>query len=29
VTLNWIFAGMMPYMLVIVLGMVIMYLWPG
>jgi TRAP-type mannitol/chloroaromatic compound transport system permease large subunit len=29
VTLNQIFAGMMPYMLVIVLCMVIMYLWPG
>jgi TRAP-type mannitol/chloroaromatic compound transport system permease large subunit len=29
VTLSQIFAGMMPYMLVIVLCMVIMYLWPG
>jgi TRAP-type mannitol/chloroaromatic compound transport system permease large subunit len=29
VTLNQIFAGMMPYMLVVVLCMVIMYLWPG
>ena len=29
VTLNQIFAGMMPYMLVIVVCMVIMYLWPG
>ena len=29
VTLNQIFAGMMPYMLVIVACMVIMYLWPG
>jgi TRAP-type mannitol/chloroaromatic compound transport system permease large subunit len=29
VTLNQIFAGMMPYMLVIVLCMIIMYLWPG
>jgi TRAP-type mannitol/chloroaromatic compound transport system permease large subunit len=29
VTLNQIFAGMMPYMLVIVLCMVIMYIWPG
>jgi TRAP-type mannitol/chloroaromatic compound transport system permease large subunit len=29
VTLNQIFAGMMPYMLVIILCMVIMYLWPG
>jgi len=29
VTLNQIFAGMMPYMLVIVLCMVVMYLWPG
>jgi TRAP-type mannitol/chloroaromatic compound transport system permease large subunit len=29
VTLNQIFGGMMPYMLVIVLCMVIMYLWPG
>jgi TRAP-type mannitol/chloroaromatic compound transport system permease large subunit len=29
VTLNQIFAGMMPYMLVIVVCMVIMYIWPG
>jgi len=29
VTLNAIFAGMMPYMLVIILCMVVMYLWPG
>src|SRR4029077_10917855 len=29
VTLNQIFAGMMPYMVVIILCMVIMYIWPG
>jgi TRAP-type mannitol/chloroaromatic compound transport system permease large subunit len=29
VTLNQIFNGMMPYMVVIVVCMVIMYLWPG
>jgi len=29
VTLNQIFAGMMPYMLVIILCMVLMYIWPG
>ena len=29
VTLNQIFAGMMPYMLVVVVCMVIMYMWPG
>jgi TRAP-type mannitol/chloroaromatic compound transport system permease large subunit len=29
VTINQIFAGMMPYMLIVVLCMVIMYLWPG
>jgi TRAP-type mannitol/chloroaromatic compound transport system permease large subunit len=29
VTLNQIFSGMMPYMFVIVLCMIIMYLWPG
>jgi TRAP-type mannitol/chloroaromatic compound transport system permease large subunit len=29
VTLNQIFAGMMPYMLVIILCMILMYLWPG
>jgi len=29
VTLNQIFAGMMPYMIVIILCMVIMYVWPG
>jgi TRAP-type mannitol/chloroaromatic compound transport system permease large subunit len=29
VTINQIFAGMMPYMLVVVLCMIIMYIWPG
>ncbi|MFZ4806067.1 MAG: TRAP transporter large permease [Hyphomicrobiaceae bacterium] len=29
VTINQIFAGMMPYMLIVVLCMVIMYVWPG
>jgi TRAP-type mannitol/chloroaromatic compound transport system permease large subunit len=29
VTLNQIFQGMMPYMFVIVVCMVIMYIWPG
>jgi TRAP-type mannitol/chloroaromatic compound transport system permease large subunit len=29
VTLNQIFAGMMPYMLVVILCMIIMYIWPG
>ena len=29
VTINQIFAGMMPYMLIVILCMVIMYLWPG
>jgi TRAP-type mannitol/chloroaromatic compound transport system permease large subunit len=29
VTLNQIFAGMMPYMLIVILCMVIMYFWPG
>jgi TRAP-type mannitol/chloroaromatic compound transport system permease large subunit len=29
VTLNQIFAGMMPYMLIVIVCMVIMYLWPG
>ena len=29
VTINQIFAGMMPYMLVVILCMVLMYLWPG
>jgi TRAP-type mannitol/chloroaromatic compound transport system permease large subunit len=29
VTLNPIFAGMMPYMLVMILCMIIMYFWPG
>jgi TRAP-type mannitol/chloroaromatic compound transport system permease large subunit len=29
VTLNQIFAGMTPYMLVIILCMVVMYVWPG
>ena len=28
VTLNQIFAGMMPYMLIVILCMVIMYFWP-
>ena len=28
VTLNQIFAGMMPYMLLVILCMLIMYLWP-
>ena len=28
VTLNQIVAGMMPYMLIVILCMVIMYLWP-
>ncbi|EGI78532.1 TRAP transporter large permease subunit [Hylemonella gracilis] len=28
VTLNQIFAGMMPYMLIVILCMVLMYLWP-
>ena len=29
VTLNQIFAGMMPYMLIVMLCLVIMYAWPG
>lgn len=29
VTINQIFAGMMPYMLVIAVCMVLMYIWPG
>jgi TRAP-type mannitol/chloroaromatic compound transport system permease large subunit len=29
VTLNQIFAGMMPYMLIVVLCLVFMYIWPG
>ncbi len=29
VTLNQIFAGMMPYMLIVILCMVFMYIWPG
>lgn len=29
VTLNQIFAGMMPYMLIVILCMIIMYLWPA
>ncbi len=29
VTLNQIFAGMMPYMLIVIACMVFMYIWPG
>ncbi|HKS61657.1 MAG TPA: TRAP transporter large permease subunit [Xanthobacteraceae bacterium] len=29
VTLNQIFGGMMPYMLIVIVCMVFMYLWPG
>jgi TRAP-type mannitol/chloroaromatic compound transport system permease large subunit len=29
VTLNQIFAGMMPYMFIVILCMVFLYLWPG
>ena len=29
VTINQIFGGMMPYMLIVIVCMVIMYLWPG
>jgi TRAP-type mannitol/chloroaromatic compound transport system permease large subunit len=29
VTLNQIFGGMMPYMLIVIVCMVIMYFWPG
>jgi TRAP-type mannitol/chloroaromatic compound transport system permease large subunit len=29
VTLNQIFAGMMPYMIIVIVCMIIMYIWPG
>ena len=29
VRLNQIFAGMMPYMLIVILCMILMYIWPG
>ena len=29
VTLNQIFAGMMPYMMIVIICMVFMYVWPG
>jgi TRAP-type mannitol/chloroaromatic compound transport system permease large subunit len=29
VTLNQIFSGMMPYMLIVIVCMIIMYFWPG
>ncbi len=29
VTINQIFAGMMPYMMIVILCMVVMYIWPG
>ncbi len=29
VTINQIFAGMMPYMLIVIICMVFMYIWPG
>ena len=29
VTLNQIFNGMMPYMLIVILCMIVMYFWPG
>ena len=29
VTLNQIFSGMMPYMLIVILCMIVMYFWPG
>jgi TRAP-type mannitol/chloroaromatic compound transport system permease large subunit len=29
VTLNQIFAGMMPYMFIVIICMVLMYIWPG
>ena len=29
VTLNQIFGGMMPYMLIVIICMVLLYLWPG
>ncbi|HEY1227097.1 MAG TPA: TRAP transporter large permease subunit, partial [Ramlibacter sp.] len=28
VTINQIFAGMMPYMLIVIVCMVLMYIWP-
>ncbi len=29
VTINQIFAGMMPYMVIVIICMVLMYIWPG
>jgi TRAP-type mannitol/chloroaromatic compound transport system permease large subunit len=29
VTINQIFAGMMPYMFIVIICMVLMYIWPG
>ena len=29
VTINQIFAGMMPYMLIVIICMILMYIWPG
>jgi TRAP-type mannitol/chloroaromatic compound transport system permease large subunit len=29
VTINQIFAGMMPYMMIVIVCMVLMYIWPG
>ncbi len=29
VTLNQIFSGMMPYMLIVIVCMILMYIWPG
>jgi TRAP-type mannitol/chloroaromatic compound transport system permease large subunit len=29
VTINQIFAGMMPYMLIVIVCMILMYIWPG
>jgi TRAP-type mannitol/chloroaromatic compound transport system permease large subunit len=29
VTINQTFAGMMPYMLTVILRMALMYIWPG
>jgi len=29
VTLNQIFAGMMPYMIIVLICLVFMYIWPG
>jgi TRAP-type mannitol/chloroaromatic compound transport system permease large subunit len=29
VTLNQIFSGMMPYMLIVIVCMIVMYIWPG